>query len=68
MTYPSNLALPSARANLSVFLPKQSGSWMGKNHFAFFETELATTTCLETIFFPDDWQYPEPEEWYPHQV
>ncbi len=45
----------------------QSGSWMGKNHFAFFETEHATTTCLETYVFPDDWQYPDPEEWYPHQ-
>jgi len=46
----------------------QSGSWMGKNHFAFFETESATTTCLETYIFPDDWQYPEPDEWYPHQA
>ena len=44
----------------------QSGSWMGKNHFAFFETENATTTCFETYIFPDDWQYPEPDEWYPH--
>lgn len=43
----------------------QSGSWMGRNHFAFFETEPATTTCLETYVFPDDWAYPEPEEWYP---
>ena len=43
----------------------QSGSWMGKNHFAFFETEQATTTCLETYVFPDNWEYPEPEAWYP---
>lgn len=43
----------------------QSGSWMGTNHFAFFETEGATTTCLETYYFPDDWEYPEPEAWYP---
>lgn len=43
----------------------QSGSWMDKNHFAFFETEQATTTCFETYVFPDNWVYPEPEEWYP---
>ena len=43
----------------------QSGSWMGRNHFAFFETEHATTTCFETYAFPNDWQYPEPEAWYP---
>lgn len=43
----------------------QSGSWMGQNHFAFFQTEEATTTCLETYVFPDDWQYPEPDEWFP---
>jgi len=45
----------------------QSGSWLGRNHFAFFETEGATTTCLETYVFPDDWHYPEPEMWYPPQ-
>ena len=43
----------------------QSGSWVGGNHFAFFETEDATTTCLETYVFPDGWEYPEPDEWYP---
>lgn len=43
----------------------QSGSWLGKNHFAFFETEGATTTCLETYIFPEGWEYPEPEERYP---
>jgi methylmalonyl-CoA/ethylmalonyl-CoA epimerase len=43
----------------------QSGSWMGRNHFAFFETEGATTTCIETYVFPDDWAYPEAEAWYP---
>ena len=46
----------------------QSGSWMGKNHLAFFETEDATTTCLETYSFPDDWQYPDPDEWYPPRI
>ena len=43
----------------------QSGSWMGNNHFAFFDTESAATTCLETYSFPEDWAYPEAEEWYP---
>ncbi len=43
----------------------QSGSWMGQNHFAFFETEEATTTCFETYVFPDDWTPPEPEARYP---
>ena len=43
----------------------QGGSWMGRNHFAFFETEEATTTCFETYEFPADWEYPEPEAWYP---
>ena len=46
----------------------QSGSWMGKNHFVFFETEDVTTTCLETYSFPDDWQYPDPDEWYPPRI
>ncbi|CAA9533392.1 MAG: hypothetical protein AVDCRST_MAG96-3717 [uncultured Segetibacter sp.] len=43
----------------------QSGSWMDKNHFAFFKTEQATTTCFETYVFPDNWVYPDPDEWYP---
>jgi methylmalonyl-CoA/ethylmalonyl-CoA epimerase len=46
----------------------QSGSWMGTNSFAFFETEDATTTCFETYIFPNDWQYPEPDEWYPAPI
>ena len=46
----------------------QSGSWLGQNHFAFFETEAATTTCLETYAFPENWEYPEPEERYPAQA
>lgn len=43
----------------------QSGSWLGTNHFAFFDTEDATGTCFETYAFPQDWEYPEPEEWFP---
>ena len=45
----------------------QSGSWMGRNHFAFFETESATGTCFETYEFPDDWVDPEPDEWFPER-
>lgn len=45
--------------------PAQSGSWMGMNHFAFFNTEAATTTCFETISFPVDWEFPEPDVWFP---
>lgn len=40
----------------------QSGSWQGQNHFAFFETEDATTTCFETYFFPEDWEDPVADE------
>ena len=43
----------------------QSGKWMGKNAFAFFDTVTATGTVFETYHFPDDWEYPEPDEWYP---
>lgn len=45
----------------------QSGSWMGTNHFAFFDTEDAATTCIETYFFPSNWAYPKPDAWYPPQ-
>lgn len=47
------------------FLVVQSESWMGENHFAFFETEGATTTCLETYVFPKGWEYPKPEAYFP---
>ena len=43
----------------------QSGKWMGKNHFAFFATDEATTTVFETYVFPPGFEYPEPESWYP---
>lgn len=43
----------------------QSGKWMGRNPFAFFETSEATGAVFETYSFPPDWTYPEPEEWYP---
>lgn len=43
----------------------QSGKWMDQNHFAFFATDDATTTIFETYVFPPDFEYPEPEYWYP---
>ena len=47
------------------FEQSQGGSWLGKNHFAFFETEKETGTCFETIAWDDDWTLPEPDEWFP---
>lgn len=47
------------------FRPVQSGKWMRENAFVFFDTDDATTTCFETYAFPEGWDYPEPEEWYP---
>jgi methylmalonyl-CoA/ethylmalonyl-CoA epimerase len=41
---------------------------MGKNHFAFFETESETGTCFETYEFPGDWEYLDSEEWFPHAL
>jgi hypothetical protein len=43
----------------------QSGKWMDQNRFAFFSTESATTTIFETYYFPPDFVFPEPEEWFP---
>ena len=37
----------------------------GRNAFAFFGTEAATGTTFETYDIPDDFVWPEPEEWYP---
>lgn len=47
------------------FAQVQSGSFMGRNTFAFFDTEAATSTTFETYDIPDDFVWPEPEEWYP---
>ncbi len=46
----------------------QGGSWLGRNHFAFFETEEKTGTCFETIAWDEGWVLPEPEEWYPAEA
>jgi len=47
------------------FALAQSGAWRAANRFAFFDTEEATTTTFETYVFPEDWEYPEPDEWFP---
>ncbi|KAH8698583.1 Glyoxalase/Bleomycin resistance protein/Dioxygenase superfamily-domain-containing protein [Talaromyces proteolyticus] len=35
------------------FQVAQSGSWEGKCHFAYLDSEDATTTCFETILFEE---------------
>ena len=47
------------------FPATQSGRWLDANSFSFFDTEAATTTCFETYHFPDGFEFPEPEAWYP---
>jgi methylmalonyl-CoA/ethylmalonyl-CoA epimerase len=47
------------------FAPTQSGRWLDQNSFSFFDTEAATTTCFETYHFPPDFEFPEPDLWYP---
>lgn len=43
----------------------QSGRWLGKVPYAYFETEGDTTTTFEIFDIPADFVMPEPEEWYP---
>lgn len=43
----------------------QSGRWMDQNSYAFFATQGAASTVFETYFFPPDFVFPEPEEWFP---
>ena len=47
------------------FAQTQGGRWLDQNSFSFFDTEAATTTCFETYHFPDGFEYPEPEAWFP---
>lgn len=47
----------------------QTGSWMGKNSFAFFEGERGSQpSTFETYFFPDDWEYPAADSEYPPAI
>jgi methylmalonyl-CoA/ethylmalonyl-CoA epimerase len=43
----------------------QSGTFAGGNSFAFFDTQSATGTTFETYLIPEDFAWPEPEEWFP---
>lgn len=43
----------------------QSGRFMDANAFAFFDTEASTGTTFETYSIPHDFEWPEPEEWFP---
>jgi hypothetical protein len=43
----------------------QSGRWMGRVPYAYFATEGDVSTTLETFLIPDDFEMPEPDEWYP---
>ncbi|KKW90191.1 hypothetical protein YP76_22055 [Sphingobium chungbukense] len=43
----------------------QSGNFEGKVRFAYVDTEDTTGFAIELIDFPDGYDMPEPEEWYP---
>jgi len=43
----------------------QSGLWVNRVPFAYFQTEDLTTTTLEVFDFPAGFALPEPEEWIP---
>ena len=43
----------------------QSGVWLGKVPYAYFETEDDTTTTFEIFDIPAGMAVPTPEEWYP---
>lgn len=47
------------------FALAQSGRWLGKVPFALFECRGATRTCISTFEFPVEWEYPQPDAWYP---
>jgi methylmalonyl-CoA/ethylmalonyl-CoA epimerase len=43
----------------------QSGVWLGRVPYAYFETEGDTTTTFEIFDVPPDFPTPTPELWYP---
>ena len=47
------------------FPVSQSGRFVDRNAFAFFDTEQATGTTFETYDIPKDFVWPEPEAWFP---
>lgn len=43
----------------------QSGRWEGTVPFAYFESEDDSVPTFETVIFPEGFEMPVPEEWYP---
>ena len=43
----------------------QSGYWLGKVPFAYLEMEDDTAIAFEIFIMPEDFEMPEPDEWYP---
>jgi methylmalonyl-CoA/ethylmalonyl-CoA epimerase len=43
----------------------QAGTLADGNSFAFFDTQVATGTTFETYLVPEEFVWPEPEEWFP---
>jgi hypothetical protein len=54
-----------ARLEAHGFRVIQSGSWLGRQRYAYFETEAATGTTLEIFDELPDFVMPEPEEEWP---
>jgi methylmalonyl-CoA/ethylmalonyl-CoA epimerase len=46
----------------------QTGTWMGRVPFAYFEADDAPGIVVESIFIPPDFEMPEPEERFPAQA
>lgn len=49
------------------FTVTQSGAFMGKVRYAYLDTEDSTGFATELIDFPEGYELPEPEEWYPYK-
>jgi Glyoxalase/Bleomycin resistance protein/Dioxygenase superfamily len=43
----------------------QAGTWLDRVPFAYFEAEDAPGLCVESIYIPDDFEMPAPEERFP---
>jgi methylmalonyl-CoA/ethylmalonyl-CoA epimerase len=54
-----------ARFEAQGFRVVQSGSWLGRMPYAYFDTEAATGTTFEIYDEQPGFVMPEPEEWWP---
>ena len=43
----------------------QSGFWADQVRYAYIGSEKLTGMAIELFAFPEDFEFPEPEEWYP---